>query len=54
VSLFCKGDITNFNDVYNFGRDWMWCTIEIENVNEDALQQLIENKIFPNVAAKNY
>jgi hypothetical protein len=23
VSLFCKGDITNFNDVYNFGRDWM-------------------------------
>ena len=50
---FTKGDITNFNDVYNFGKGLDVITIEIENVNEDALQQL-ENKgikIFPNVAA---
>lgn len=50
---FTKGDITNFNDVYNFGKDLNVVTIEIENVNEDALQQL-ENEgviVFPNVAA---
>ena len=50
---FIEGDITNFDDVYNFGKGLDVVTIEIENVNEDALQQL-ENegiKIFPNVAA---
>ena len=50
---FTKGDITNYNDVYNFGKGLDVVTIEIENVNEDALQQL-ENegvKVFPNVAA---
>ena len=51
--FFTKGNITNFEDVYNFGKGLDVVTIEIENVNEDALQQL-ENegiKIFPNVAA---
>ena len=50
---FTKGEITNYNDVYHFGKGLDVLTIEIENVNEDALQQL-ENegvKIFPNVAA---
>ena len=50
---FTKGDITNYDDVYNFGKGLDVVTIEIENVNEDALQQL-ENegvKVFPNVAA---
>ena len=50
---FSKGDITNFEDVYNFGKGLDVVTIEIENVNEDALQKL-ENegvKVFPNVAA---
>ncbi len=50
---FTKGDITNFDDVYNFGKALDVLTIEIENVNEDALQQLESEgvKIFPNVAA---
>ena len=50
---FTKGDITNFNDVYNFGKELDVLTIEIESVNEDALQKLEEEgiKIFPNVAA---
>ena len=50
---FIKGDISNFNDVYNFGKELDVLTIEIESVNEDALQKLEEEgvKIFPNVAA---
>ncbi len=50
---FTKGDITNFDDVYNFGKELDVLTIEIESVNEDALQKLEEEgiKIFPNVAA---
>jgi 5-(carboxyamino)imidazole ribonucleotide synthase len=50
---FIKGDITNFDDVYKFGKGLDVITIEIENVNEDALLEL-ENegvKVFPNVAA---
>lgn len=46
---FIKGDIKNFNDVYNFGKGLDAITIEIEAVNEEALQQL-ENEgvmVFP-------
>ena len=50
---FTKGNITNFEDVYNFGKKLDVLTIEIESVNEDALEKLEEEgvKIFPNVAA---
>ena len=50
---FTKGNITNFNDVYNFGKGLDVITIEIESVNEDALQKLEDEgvKVFPNVAA---
>lgn len=37
---FTKGDISNFEDVYNFGKGLDAVTIEIESVNEDALQKL--------------
>ncbi len=50
---FIKGDITNFNDVYNFGSQLDVITIEIENVNEDALEKL-ENEgvaIYPKPSA---
>jgi 5-(carboxyamino)imidazole ribonucleotide synthase len=50
---FTKGDITNFDDVYNFGKTLDVLTIEIENVNEDALQKLEEQgiKVFPKPSA---
>ena len=50
---FTKGDITNFEDVYNFGKNLDAITIEIENVNEEALEKLqLEGvKIYPNPAA---
>ena len=37
---FTKGDITDFDAVYNFGKNLDAITIEIENVNEDALSKL--------------
>ncbi len=37
---FVKGDITNFDDVYNFGKSLDVITIEIESVNEAALEKL--------------
>lgn len=37
---FVKGDITNFDDVYNFGKTLDIITIEIESANEDALEKL--------------
>lgn len=37
---FTKGDIRNFDSVYNFGKNLDALTIEIENVNFDALEQL--------------
>lgn len=37
---FIKGDINNFDDVYNFGKGLDVVTIEIESVNEDALEKL--------------
>jgi 5-(carboxyamino)imidazole ribonucleotide synthase len=50
---FIKGDITNFDDVYNFGKTVDVLTIEIENVNEDALQKLEKEgvKVFPKPTA---
>lgn len=50
---FTKGDIRNFDDVYNFGKGLDALTIEIESVNEDALERL-ENegvKIYPKPSA---
>ena len=37
---FVKGDIKNFDDVYVFGKALDAITIEIESVNEDALEKL--------------
>ena len=50
---FVKGDIRNFDDVYNFGRGLDAITIEIESVNEDALDKLESEgvKIYPKPSA---
>ena len=50
---FTKGDITNFDDVYNFGKGLDLLTIEIESVNEEALEKLQQEgvKIYPNPSA---
>ena len=50
---FTKGDITNFEDVYDFGKGLDAITIEIENVNDEALEKLeLEGvKIYPTPAA---
>ncbi|MEO6489019.1 MAG: 5-(carboxyamino)imidazole ribonucleotide synthase [Ferruginibacter sp.] len=37
---FLKGDITSFDDVYNFGKGLDAITIEIESVNLEALEKL--------------
>ncbi len=50
---FVKGDIKDFDAVYNFGKDLNALTIEIESVNIDALEKL-ENegvKIYPKPSA---
>jgi 5-(carboxyamino)imidazole ribonucleotide synthase len=46
---FTKGDIRDFNAVYNFGKSLNAVTIEIENVNIDALEKLESEgvTIFP-------
>jgi 5-(carboxyamino)imidazole ribonucleotide synthase len=50
---FIKGDIQNYDDVYAFGKQLDAITIEIENVNEDALAQLEKEgvKVYPSPAA---
>ncbi|HMI79507.1 MAG TPA: 5-(carboxyamino)imidazole ribonucleotide synthase [Ferruginibacter sp.] len=50
---FTKGDISNFDDVYNFGKDLDALTIEIESVNEDALEKLEKEgvRIYPKPSA---
>jgi 5-(carboxyamino)imidazole ribonucleotide synthase len=50
---FTKGDIQNFDDVYNFGKGLDALTIEIEAVNEDALEKLEQEgvKIYPKPSA---
>ena len=40
ASSFRPGDITDFNTVYQFGKTMDMLTIEIENVNVEALRQL--------------
>jgi 5-(carboxyamino)imidazole ribonucleotide synthase len=46
---FTKGDIKDFDAVYNFGKKLDAVTVEIENVNVDALEKLETAgiKIFP-------
>ena len=46
---FTRGDIKNFDDVYRFGKGLNALTIEIENVNVEALEKLEAAgiKIFP-------
>jgi 5-(carboxyamino)imidazole ribonucleotide synthase len=46
---FIKGDIRNFDDVYRFGKGLDALTIEIENVNVEALEKLESEglRIFP-------
>ncbi|WP_375238217.1 5-(carboxyamino)imidazole ribonucleotide synthase [Aurantibacter sp.] len=48
-NLFTKGDLMNYDDVYNFGKQIDVLTIEIENVNLDALEQLEKEgkKVYP-------
>jgi 5-(carboxyamino)imidazole ribonucleotide synthase len=50
---FTKGDITNFDDVYNFGENLDAITIEIESVNEEALEKLESEgvKVYPKPSA---
>lgn len=50
---FVKGDIRNFDDVYRFGKSLDALTIEIESVNEDALDKLEQEgvKIYPRPSA---
>ena len=50
---FIKGDIRNFDDVYRFGQLVDALTIEIESVNEEALEKLESEgkRIYPKPAA---
>ncbi len=50
---FTKGDITNFDDVYNFGKGLDAITIEIESVNEAALEKLESEgvRVYPKPSA---
>lgn len=50
---FVKGDISDFDHVYNFGKGLDVITIEIEKVNTDALEKLASEgvKVFPSPAA---
>src|SRR5688500_9844544 len=50
---FIKGDIRSFDDVYNFGKKLDAITIEIESVNEEALQKLEDEgvTIYPKPSA---
>lgn len=50
---FTKGDITDFETVYQFGKNLDAITIEIESVNVDALEKLESEgvKIYPKPSA---
>lgn len=52
-NLFTRGDIRNFEDVYQFGKQLDAITIEIESVNVEALEKLEAAgvKIFPRPSA---
>ena len=49
LCTFKKGSITDYDTVYNFGKDKDVITIEIENVNIEALKQLQKKgkKVYP-------
>ena len=38
--IFVQGDLTDYQTVYNFGKDVDVLTIEIEKVNVEALEKL--------------
>ncbi|HQW84165.1 MAG TPA: 5-(carboxyamino)imidazole ribonucleotide synthase [Ferruginibacter sp.] len=50
---FTKGNINNFEDVYNFGKGLDALTIEIESVNVEALEKLETEgvRIYPKTSA---
>jgi 5-(carboxyamino)imidazole ribonucleotide synthase len=50
---FVKGDIRNFEDVYNFGKGLDAITIEIESVNDEALEKLEQEgvRVYPRPSA---
>ncbi|MBO9205359.1 MULTISPECIES: 5-(carboxyamino)imidazole ribonucleotide synthase [Niastella] len=50
---FVKGDIRNFDDVYNFGKGLDAITIEIESVNDEALEKLEQEgvRVYPKPSA---
>ncbi len=50
---FTKGDISNFDDVYNFGKGLDALTIEIEAANVEALEKLESEgvRVYPKPAA---
>jgi 5-(carboxyamino)imidazole ribonucleotide synthase len=50
---FIQGDIRNFEDVYQFGKNLDAITIEIESVNEEALEKLESEgvKVYPRPSA---
>jgi 5-(carboxyamino)imidazole ribonucleotide synthase len=50
---FVKGDIRNFDEVYNFGKGLDALTIEIESVNEEALEKLETEgvRVYPKPSA---
>lgn len=52
-NAFVLGNLMDFDDVYNFGQDVDVLTIEIENVNLDALEKLEDEgkKVYPPTAA---
>jgi|SRR5688572_1173526 len=47
---FTQGDIRSFDDVYRFGKNLDAITLEIENVNTEALEKLESEgvRIYPN------
>jgi 5-(carboxyamino)imidazole ribonucleotide synthase len=49
ISSFTKGSLTDYDTVYDFGKNKDLITIEIENVNVDALKALQKEgkKVFP-------
>jgi 5-(carboxyamino)imidazole ribonucleotide synthase len=52
-SSFICGDITDYNDVYSFGKEMDIITIEIESVNVEALEALeaLGKKVYPQPSA---
>ena len=52
ATTFTVGDFNNYDDVYHFGKDKKVLTIEIENVNIDALEVLEQEgvKVYPQPA----